>query len=74
MSYCRRNEKSDVYMYLNMAGMIECSCCSLAQDGWNSELSSAREALLHVRKHVLAGDLVPNEVVDKLMRDFHANE
>lgn len=59
MSYCRRGwDSSDLYMFENVGGWIECCGCPF-DDPWIVQLNSVEEALDHVTKHIRAGHNVP---------------
>jgi len=59
MSYCRMGwDGSDLYMFENTAGHIECSGCRF-DDPWIVQLNSMDEVIEHIKKHIRAGHNVP---------------
>lgn len=73
MSYCRMSEESDVYMYPNIGGFIECCSCNMESD-WNSpKFDNETTALKHLFRHVLKGQMVPHRAIKRLCREIVEN-
>jgi hypothetical protein len=74
MSYCRFGE-ADAYIYEHVGGWIECCACSLASvDGLKSFKAETHEDMFrHVLHHRAAGDYIPQDVDDRLIRDMSEN-
>lgn len=62
MSYARFGEGSDVYVYPDTGGYVACCGCSIG-DKW--DFHSAPEVVAHMREHVLAGNTVPDYLLDE---------
>lgn len=73
MSYARFSE-GDIYLYANWSGGIFCCSCRLVDRGSLSVLNTYDEAIAHVRKHIEAGDDVPEHTIPALEADRDAGE
>lgn len=70
MSYARFSTGSDVYVFMNVAGFLECCGCSLDEQ-W--AFGSTQEMADHLGDHRAAGHTVPEGVEEALWRDDRAN-
>ena len=65
MAVCRLGPDSDVYVFYNVGGGIECCGCSLfKQRGFNAPDEAAM--ISHLRDHAAVGHKVPSEAFDRL--------
>jgi hypothetical protein len=65
MAVCRFHDDSDVYVYYNSAGGIDCCSCVLS----NKETFNAPDEagmIAHLRDHLAAGHKVPCEAFERL--------
>lgn len=78
MSYARFGENSDVYVFLSVAGHLECCSCALvlrAKGGGSSFLASTTAGMLeHLEAHRLAGDEVDEGTLDGLKAEAEEND
>ncbi len=65
MSYCRFGDDSDVYMYPNTDGTIDCCACRLGGGRY-----TIAEALDHLEEHQGVGHVVPQHAIDRLKREI----
>ena len=74
MSYCRFLE-GDVYVYMDVAGHLTCSVCSLLpEDGPSGFYAhSTQEMISHLQEHRKAGDRIPSGVFSDLWADDERN-
>jgi hypothetical protein len=74
MSYCRFGE-GDVYVFMNVAGWLECCACSLAktEDSVVFKAKSTQQMVDHLEKHIDDGDRVPQGIFYDLWRDDEEN-
>ena len=74
MSYCRFGE-GDVYVFMNVAGWLECCACSLAktEDSVFFKAKSTQQMVDHLEKHIDDGDQVPQGIFYDLWRDDKEN-
>lgn len=69
MSYCRFGEDSDVYVFENIVGRLECCGCDLREHG--SFLTKSRTAMLaHLDEHRATGHLVPDYALERLRAEL----
>ena len=75
MSYARFGwDKSDVYVFMNVGGYLECCLCALSdEDFWNFNTYHTSDMILHLRDHELAGHNVPAHVYIDLANDDERN-
>lgn len=86
MSYCRFGwEGSDVYIYMSVAGWIECSACLLQPTKKNTILGhtiqinesfqayDTQEMIYHIKQHREVGHHVPHYVEEDLKNDDKEN-
>jgi len=66
MSYCRLSKDSDVYMFRNMDGKIECNGCCMEEPHGHPVFDTPQEAFEHLRRHRQAGDKVPQYAIDSI--------
>jgi hypothetical protein len=59
MSYCRFGPDSDVYVYSNLDGKVECCWCALSETRETVPLTR-EEMLAHLWDHEQAGHKVPD--------------
>jgi len=65
VSYCRVGDDSDVYLIRALAGKVECIACRL--EGPRGFVAKSERAMLaHLRKHLQAGQKVPQRAFDRL--------
>lgn len=70
MSYCRRSEQSDIYLYGDVGGYVCCCVCILdVYDGASAKLYTYSDAIAHVKEHIRVGHKVPDEVLEQLEAD-----
>lgn len=60
---------SDIYLFENVGGWIECSGCRF-DDPWIVQLNSVDEALTHIAKHRAAGHQV-REGIENAVRTWN---
>lgn len=75
MSYCRKNDKSDVHMYPIESGWIVCHECLFAQKMRGREfheiwLRGAKRALAHLQRHIRENHKVPQSAIDMLIGEI----
>jgi len=79
MSYARFTKDSDVYVFLNMSGRLECWGCGIAVAAprcWARgyvTFDSTQAMVDHLARHAAAGDRVPEHVVPELWVDDAEN-
>jgi hypothetical protein len=64
MSYCRWSERSNVYVYDDVSGGTTCCGCALNRGSLN--VATHAEMVAHLREHIAAGHLVPDDVIPEL--------
>ena len=73
MSYCRFNGiDSDVYVYASYVKGRECwiCCgCNFAEKPNETVFRTHQAMITHLKKHVFAGDKVPQHAFDRLERE-----
>lgn len=75
MSYARFADDSDVYVFANSDGAIECCGCCLHRLGHpRVEVATAAEMIVHLAIHALAGHDVPASTVPYMLADHAAGE
>ena len=67
MAICRFSDDSDVYVYFNVYGGIECGGCRLP-DVREFNAKDAAEIVAHLEKHKALGHRVPSEAFEELTR------
>lgn len=74
MSYVRFSEKSDVYVYLDIAGYLCCCGCRLwpEMDRW--EYYSTEDMIDHLKQHEAAGHKVPGYTYEGLREEQVEND
>lgn len=74
MSYCRFAKNSDVYLVrLVMDDKFHCVACRLnPTEGWfdDTVLDTRKQALTHVRKHLLMKHKVPKHTIRRLKAEI----
>lgn len=77
MSYARFSE-GDIYLYACVSGGIFCCSCRLVRHSEESsrlwKFDTYDDAIAHVRKHIEAGDRVPEHTIPALEADRDAGE
>ena len=75
MSYARFGwDGSDVYIFLDVGGFINCCGCQFGNDGFGSyHAYSTEDMITHLWKHQNDGDHVPEDVFDNLWLDHEDN-
>jgi hypothetical protein len=72
MSYARWSDRSDLYVYLDVRGFLNC-CCGPMSDrtpiGFDFRTETTAEMIAHIEEHIRNGDLVPDTLVPKLQAD-----
>ena len=72
MSYARFGwEGSNVYVYADVGGYLNCCACILGDDG---RFYSTGEMLNHLVKHRMAGHTVPDSCIEELEADREEND
>jgi hypothetical protein len=67
MSVCRLSARSDVYVFYNVSGGIDCCRCRLLSDPMESfNARDEVEMIAHLHGHKAAGHKVPQEAFDRL--------
>jgi hypothetical protein len=67
MSYCRFSERSSVYVYHDINGMLRCCSCSLH----GPEFYDTRTGILeHLQEHIDKGGRVPSDVIGALREEI----
>lgn len=77
MSYCRRSEGSDAYLYGDSDYGFTCSYCKLLPDAAgdpNVHLPDRRAALAHLNEHIAAGHNIPISAIDRLTLEISAGK
>jgi archaellum biogenesis ATPase FlaH len=70
MSYCRIGNDSDVYVLGNGDGGIQCMCCRLLENWYDSfTCSTEQEMLEHLEQHKSVGHKVPRYAINRLRRE-----
>ena len=57
---------SDVYVYYHVDGYYVCCFCNFAGEELTKDFGTAERMLIHLRRHVAAGDKVPWYAIDAL--------
>lgn len=65
-SYCHRGKESDVYVYVSRRGIVCGNCRMIASD---VPMESPLNMLTHLNGHILRGDKVPREALERLLRE-----
>ncbi len=65
MSYCRKNEESDVYMYATESDIV-CQECKIISGKDDICCPNAYKALRHLLWHRREGHKVPQSAIDRL--------
>jgi len=68
MSFTRREDGSNVYVYLSDDGYW-CDGCSLDKKGNSLLLETADEMIIHLREHQKRGELVPDYAFEQLEKE-----
>lgn len=75
MSYARFGPASDVYVFLNCGGYLDCCACSLGGvDDDDPRFDTTAEMIEHLRAHQAAGYDVPADAFERLERDREEND
>lgn len=69
MSYCRWSAESNVYVYLDVGGYI--NCCGCDRSGYNGDTETM---VKHLEDHIADGHLVPDYVIPALLEDQEHND
>jgi len=69
MNYCSFDENSDLYIFEYISGGYVCCGCAFHKDHFFT-CKNVFRLLIHVYKHVLYGNKVPNEVFQKIYRNI----
>lgn len=72
MSYARWSPGSDVYVFTNVGGFIECCGCSLSEHSFQA--FSTDEMLAHLEEHKAVGHDVPSYCIEGLEADREEND
>ena len=70
MSYCRLSRDSDVYVFMNTDGRIECCGCGLTLPYGSEEFDTPQDAIEHLYAHRRAGDKVPEYAIESIQREL----
>ena len=70
MSYARKVNDSDVYVYNDITHGFTCMSCNIAQMYENLRFPNRKDLLLHMVMHVVAGDRVPEYVFARLVNEI----
>jgi hypothetical protein len=75
MSYTRRTEPdSDIYLYMDVNGYLQCHNCANAPHGTHHHRTRNTAAMIrHLQQHQHAGDRVPAHVIPDLLNDDRSN-
>ncbi|MER5252917.1 hypothetical protein [Streptomyces sp. NPDC002855] len=74
MSYARFGQDgSDVYVFMDVGGYLNCCGCSRVKPGDHAHFSSTLGMVDHLRAHIFVGDYVPDYVVPELLADDPEN-
>lgn len=75
MSYARLSDRSDLYVYLNVGGWLECCWCSLVSENSGRYVTrKTAEMVAHVEAHRVAGHKVPKDLEARLLADAAEND
>lgn len=77
MSYARfGSDDSDVYVFLNVGGFLDCCACKLVSVSSYGTYSTHRtgDMIFHLGEHRSAGHVVPQYTIDSLNREWDAND
>ena len=79
MSYARYSSDSDVYVFLNVGGFLDCCGCHLNKEGDDIHYGSfhaysTKEMINHLKKHKEAGYDVPDYCIEQLQEDAEEND
>ena len=69
MSYVRRSESSDVYLFHHVNGYITCCGCTILHSEWPKFYKRSR-AIRHLNYHIKLGDKVPQKAFDRLQEEM----
>lgn len=80
MSYARLSH-SDLYLFMNMQGYLECMGCMLAPitvmahstSGASFRTKSTSAMIKHIKEHRMAGHNVPEDIEERLLEDDKDN-
>jgi hypothetical protein len=74
VSYARFAKDSDVYVFLNCGGYLECCACGLAGGPEFFTTDTTTGMLAHLDQHEAAGDAVPESTFDRLQIEAARND
>lgn len=66
MAYCRFSDDSDVYVFADLDGWLECCRCDLTGDAGSFRTRDVRDMIRHLERHRAAGHKVPEKVFERL--------
>jgi len=75
MAYARYERgRSDIYVFRNLQGEIECVSCRLSPDGkgwWETRyFTELKDLYVHLMGHRMAGHLVPDETLQRVAEEM----
>jgi hypothetical protein len=76
MSYARFGwDGSDVYVFMHVGGHLECCMCFLDdhQDEGSFQAGGTQSMIDHLKRHELAGHVIPLDIYDNLWADDKEN-
>lgn len=75
MSYARFGwDDSDVYVFLNISGFLDCCGCSLEAWGEMTRYETTADMLAHLEHHRHEGHTVPERCIERLKADATDND
>lgn len=73
MSYARFTKDSNVYVFMNVNGYLECCGCGLNEDADCFKADSTKEMVLHLLEHVNNGHAVEADTFAEILDDDQEN-
>lgn len=74
MSYCRFGE-ADAYIFASTEGGFECCACIISHPlPFSFTCETEEELLLHITKHRIVGDYIPESVDAELLREISVRD
>ena len=74
MSYARFTKDSDVYVYLDVGGYLNCCACALRGDYTSEKFYTTHDMLDHLDRHVDENHSVPPETFEELRAEAAEND
>lgn len=68
MSFAHFSENSDIYLFHNVGGWIECACCPLFH-AHTARFFTWTDAIDHLLEHICQGHKVPESAIKRLERE-----